>query len=68
MGISLGFDLTPDLFDIVASLLPSLVHVSSIGIKTAVVPVMIVDFRIAVVGKPGLHRSPFHSHLTGTTL
>src|SRR5882762_4468988 len=65
MGISLGFDLTPKLLDVLASFIPSLPHVRSVRIEAAAVGSMIVGFRIAVMGKPRLDGSSSYSDATG---
>src|SRR5712692_7632366 len=57
MRISLRFDLTPNLLDVMTSAIPSLLHIRSVRIETTAVRVMVVGFRIDIAGNPALDGS-----------
>src|SRR6266487_407613 len=58
MRISLSFDLTPDLLNIMTSTIPALLHIRCVRVKAAAMAsCMIVGFRIVIRGQPALDGS-----------
>src|SRR5215472_16893964 len=65
MGIALRFDLAPKLLNVMASLIPALLDVRFIRIKTTSMPMMVVGFHILTLCEPSLDRSPSQANPLG---
>src|SRR5438105_4226120 len=65
MGIPLSFDLTPELLDVVTSLIPSPHDIRLVGIKTTAMPMVVVRFLILSLREPALDRSSPQTHSIG---
>src|SRR5258708_1398051 len=63
--ISLSFDFPAKLFDVMTSLIPPLLDIGGIGIKTASMRGMMACFRIVFLLQPGAHGSFSHAYSTG---
>src|SRR6266705_4665210 len=68
MGISHRLHLTPDLLDIMTSLIPSLLHIRSVRIETTAVRVMVVGFHIGSLRNPSLDRPSSQADSLGDLL
>src|SRR6266571_6725465 len=68
MRISLSFNLTPDLLDVMTAVIPSLLHINLIGIETTPVRVMVVGFRIGFLCQPSLDRPSSQTDSLGDLL
>src|SRR3989442_3282370 len=68
MRISLSFHLTPDLLDVMTSVIPSLLHIRLISIETTPVRMMVVGFSIRFLCQPSLDRPPSQADSLGDLL
>jgi hypothetical protein len=65
MRIALGFDLAPELLDVVLAFVPAPPHIRLVGIKPTAMPVMVRGFHIGPLGKPALDRAPAQTNPLG---